>query len=94
LALITILIKKKHGGPHSKARHVGDLGNLKTNSQGQSTTSVRVKGLKLSGKSSVLGRALVIHSSEDDLGLGGNPDSLVTGNSGKRLGCAVIGISQ
>lgn len=85
---------KNHGGPHGKSRHVGDLGNLKSNSQGKSTTSVRVKGLKLSGKYSVLGRALVIHSGEDDMGLGGNKDSLLTGNSGKRLGCAVIGVSQ
>ena len=36
-------------------------------------------------------RAIVIHADEDDLGLGNNPNSTLTGNSGKRWACGVIG---
>jgi hypothetical protein len=38
-----------------------------------------------------LGRALIIHEDEDDLGLGDFPDSKTTGHSGKRIGCALFG---
>lgn len=86
--------QKKHGGPHSKIRHVGDLGNLKSDGQGKSTTSVRAKDLKLSGKYSVVGRALVIHSLPDDMGKGGTKMSETTGSAGARIACAVIGWSQ
>ena len=46
--------------------------------------------LKLSGKNHVYGRSVVIHSGEDDLGLGGNKESLITGNAGGRVACAII----
>lgn len=36
-------------------------------------------------------RAVVIHSGQDDLGLGGTPLSNTTGNSGARVACGVIG---
>lgn len=36
-------------------------------------------------------RAVVIHSGQDDLGLGGTPLSNTTGNSGSRVACGVIG---
>ena len=49
--------------------------------------------VKLKGKYSVIGRSIVIHSKEDDLGKGNNKESLITGNSGSRLDCAVIGIN-
>jgi Cu-Zn family superoxide dismutase len=38
-----------------------------------------------------LGRALIIHEDEDDLGLGDFPDSKTTGHSGVRIGCAIFG---
>ena len=80
-----------HGGPNSADRHVGDLGNLKTNSDGVSVFILIDGQVKLGGCYSVIGRSIVIHEDPDDLGLGNNSDSLTTGHAGKRIACGVIG---
>ena len=86
---------KKHGCPGAKERHIGDLGNLHTNSKGQSSYSFYDDCIKLRGtKCNIIGRGLIIHSDEDDCGKGGNSESLKTGNAGKRIACAVIGYSK
>ena len=86
---------KTHGCPGSKNRHVGDLGNLETNATGTSHYKMRDNMIKLRGnKANILGRGLIIHADEDDCGLGEDEASLKTGNSGKRIACAIIGYSQ
>ena len=86
---------KKHGCPGMNERHVGDLGNLKTNSKGQAIYTFYDDAIKLRGcKSNIIGRGLIIHADEDDCGKGGDADSLKTGNAGKRIACAVIGYSK
>jgi len=84
-----------HGCPGMKNRHVGDLGNIETNSKGEAKYHFYDNVIKLRGsKSNIIGRGLIIHADPDDCGTGGNAESLKTGNAGKRIACAVIGYSK
>ena len=46
---------KDHGAPEDEERHVGDLGNYKTDAQGNATGKVTDKLIKLIGSESVIG---------------------------------------
>jgi Cu-Zn family superoxide dismutase len=86
---------KKHGGPTSKERHVGDLGNIRFDARGVAKFRMEDNLVKLRGtKANVIGRSVVIHEDPDDLGMGTYTDSLTTGHAGKRITCAVIGYSK
>jgi Cu-Zn family superoxide dismutase len=86
---------KNHGCPGMKERHVGDLGNLVTDKNGQVNYTMVDDVIKLRGsKANILGRGLIIHADPDDCGKGGQPDSLTTGHAGKRIACAVIGYAK
>lgn len=50
------------------------------------------KQISLSGDRCILGRAVVVHEGEDDLGRGGHKDSKTTGNAGGRVACGIIGV--
>ncbi|ORY26870.1 superoxide dismutase Cu-Zn [Naematelia encephala] len=84
---------KNHGAPEDAERHVGDLGNVKTDSAGTATIKITDKHISLFGAESIIGRSVVVHSGTDDLGKGGHADSLKTGNAGGRAACGVIGIA-
>lgn len=77
--------KAKHGGLDSAERHVGDFGNIEADQNGTATIDFVVKDLELNGPNSIIGRALIVHADPDDL------VSQPSGNSGKRIGCGVIG---
>lgn len=70
--------------------HVGDLGNIVADDKGVADFTIKAHRVNLTGEHSVVGRAVVVHSGKDDLGKGGDAESLKTGNAGDRLACGVI----
>jgi Cu-Zn family superoxide dismutase len=78
-----------HGGPPGwkGQRHTGDLGNVEE--EGKYTYTLHDITID-----DIMGRSVIIHADEDDYGLGGYDDSLITGHSGARIACAVIGRSN
>jgi Cu-Zn family superoxide dismutase len=94
-----------HWNPHNtthgsllypnEPRHAGDLiNNIKTNKNGSFTFSYVDDAIRLRGKYSIIGRSIVLHEDEDDLGRGKTEQSLQNGNSGKRILWGVIGVSM
>jgi len=83
---------KTHGAPSDETRHVGDLGNLEADKDGNVEFKLEDNLVSLIGPTSVIGRSVIIHADVDDLGKGGHELSLTTGNAGGRIACGVIGI--
>ena len=88
---------KSHGslygtGDDRNARHVGDLGNVEAG-DGEIWMRMQLflKAFSLEGEQSIVGRSVVLHAGEDDLGLGGQTDSKTTGHAGGRLACCILG---
>lgn len=79
---------KPHRGPEAMDHHIGDLGNITAESDGKAHLELTMKDMELVGNMGVLGRAVVLHASEDDL------MSQPAGNSGARIACGVIGIAK
>ena len=74
--------------------HVGDLGNVTANDEGVADFTIIAKRVDLMGDRSVVGRGMVIHADRDDLGQGGDAESLKTGNAGDRLACGIIVLKE
>ncbi|CAM9153137.1 superoxide dismutase [Cu-Zn] [Lampetra fluviatilis] len=85
---------KTHGGPDDAERHVGDLGNVVANEAGVAEFTIKDSLIALCGERSVVGRTVVVHEKEDDLGRGNDDESKKTGNAGGRQACGVIGLAQ
>ncbi|KAI9499961.1 hypothetical protein GGI25_005348 [Coemansia spiralis] len=85
---------KTHGAPEDENRHLGDLGNITASGSGAAVLDLKDSKITLFGQHSILGRTIVVHDAEDDLGKGGHELSATTGNAGGRLACGVIGIAQ
>ena len=79
---------KPHGAPTDKERHVGDLGNITADEEGKAHLEWLDPMIAFEGKHSIIGRAVVVHASEDDL------KSQPTGNAGPRVACGVIGVAN
>lgn len=77
-----------HGGPDDMQRHVGDLGNLEADENGEASADFTDSFLELNGANSILGRGVIIHAGQDDL------ESQPTGDAGSRLSCGVIGVAN
>ena len=85
--------KQTHGGPDKYVRHIGDLGNVQADDQGNGRYERVDHQVSLHGPFSVIGRSCVLHRLTDDLGEGGDEESLKTGNAGARIACGVIGLA-
>jgi len=95
-----------HGSRNSKERHLGDLGNIIADNNGRTSMTIYDKSLSINGKYGIIGRSVVVHLDEDDIGKGGldknnniineevHKESLKTGNAGKRICCGVIGYKK
>src|SRR5215813_1307489 len=74
-----------HAAPDAQSHHSGDFGNVTAGANGEvhtrfMTHSVTVK----EGPSSVIGHAVVLHGSPDDL------TSQPAGNAGPRIACGIV----
>jgi Cu-Zn family superoxide dismutase len=78
-----------HAGPESLKRHVGDLGNVLANANGNATLDLEDSHLSFHGPHSIIGRGLVVHVKADDLKTQKPP-----GNAGGRLAVGVIGVAN
>jgi Cu-Zn family superoxide dismutase len=77
-----------HGGPNSRQRHDGDLGNLSADETGKAKVQMIDTVIRLNGPRSIIGRSVVVHADRDDL------TTQPTGNAGTRIAVGVIGIGM
>jgi len=77
-----------HSMPSSDKRHVGDLGNIEADKDGNAHLDFVDGMMKFMGENSIVGRSVVVHEKEDDF------KTQPTGNAGARIGCGVIGIAK
>ena len=77
-----------HAGPTADKRHVGDLGNITADDQGNANLDYVDKHLEFSGANSILGHAVILHANPDDF------TTQPTGNAGGRIACGVIGVAK
>ena len=75
-----------HGSyPEGTARHVGDMPNLRGDSEGNASSTFDMTGMAIgSGTADIIGKAVIVHRDPDDY------KSQPAGNAGPRLACAVI----
>ncbi|MDZ7690560.1 MAG: superoxide dismutase family protein [Balneolaceae bacterium] len=77
-----------HGAPTQDNRHMGDMGNIVADSDGNATIDYTDPIITLDGANSIVGRGIVVHGGEDDL------ESQPSGAAGPRVGCGVIGVAN
>ncbi|KAK3860384.1 hypothetical protein Pcinc_033556 [Petrolisthes cinctipes] len=80
----------QHAAPNATERHVGDLGNIVSGADRVSNVQIEDDIITLWGERSIVGRSIVVHEGEDDLGLGGFDDSTTTGHAGGRVACCNV----
>lgn len=85
-----------HFNPHEAhhGSHPGDFGNFQPDAQGRVQQLLPRLQATLYGPDSIVGRSIVVHEGEDDLGRGEDEGSRLHGNSGRRIACCVIGMAS
>ncbi|MBX3180743.1 MAG: superoxide dismutase family protein [Candidatus Hydrogenedentes bacterium] len=76
-----------HAGPDDEHRHVGDLGNVEADAQGNATYKRVDSHITFEGATSIIGRGMILHAGTDDL------KTQPTGDAGGRIAQGVIGIA-
>lgn len=77
-----------HSAPSSGKRHVGDLGNIEADMDGNARMEYVDPLISFSGPASIIGRGVIVHEKADDL------KSQPTGDAGGRLACGVVGVAR
>jgi Cu-Zn family superoxide dismutase len=77
---------QQHGAPGTSS-HVGDLGNITADAQGNASVNVGSAQATLGGGTTtdITGKAVIVHAQADDL------KSQPSGEAGDRIACGVIG---
>lgn len=81
-------------GDVSGERHLGDLGNIVIDENGTSNFVIYITSFPFPNDillHKFIGRSVVLHDKEDDLGKGNTLESVKTGDSGKRIACGIMG---
>lgn len=76
--------KHSHGGPSASIKHLGDLGNLISNSQGVAEKEILMADLK--DVNLINKKAVIIHEKADDY------VTQPSGDSGNRIACGIINL--
>ena len=76
---------KEHSAPTEDNRHMGDMGNITADADGNATINYMDNTINVT---MIIGRGVVVHAGEDDL------TSQPSGAAGPREGCGVIGVAQ
>lgn len=74
-----------HAAPTAEKRHMGDMGNVTADDQGNVALDYIDKHIVLA---SIIGRGMVLHANPDDM------TTQPTGNAGARIACGVIGVGK
>ncbi|UHQ20497.1 superoxide dismutase family protein [Lysobacter sp. KIS68-7] len=79
-----------HGRASSTTHHAGDMDNITAGADGTAAISIHLAGVTLGGGAAndIANRALVVHAAADDY------TTQPSGNSGARVACGVIRITQ
>nr|UWM72182.1 copper/zinc superoxide dismutase 5 [Brachionus rotundiformis] len=84
-------LNQPHGNITSWKRHVGDYGNLIVHN-GTIKAKFIDRLTMLHGPFNIIGRTIILHEREDDLGFGPDKNSKINGNSGPPIACGIIGV--
>lgn len=74
----------QHGSPNSSMHHAGDMPMLLADEDGKARLRVELESMTLTGPTSVVGKAVIVHAKADDF------ETQPAGNSGARVACGVI----
>jgi Cu-Zn family superoxide dismutase len=79
-----------HGKAATGAHHAGDIDNIVADASGVAHVNTHVMGVSLGGGAAndIAGRAFVVHAAADDYA------TQPSGNSGARIACGVVTVSQ